>query len=533
MSEHTVEASPGAEDPEDRYRRRVGLALAALAVLGAWIAVLQTNASTNEARTAREATRLASESQRAQVVADGADRGFTEVLTEAVALPERAPLRDAGQIEETFGIAPDPDRQRARVDEARASVESALGEDPGSGVVGSREDARRLSLTQAAVVEERVTWNARASQYETVITTLGVAIFLVGFTLVVGRRSRPPIAAPALLLAVYCLGWAVHIYLKPIPDVDRDAIDAVAVGQVALADGRAADALEAFDRAVEVDDGYAPGWQGRGVATLVAANPDLLNTFAVTDPDRQVVERAAADVERGLEETVDPSAESLTGAALTAIVGGEWELADELLREATEANQLTPAVALARAAVAVALGDGDRAGELLEQIVVEFADLAGTDTARGVVANHLSMLEWIKVAEPERAELAAEQQARVVRLSLAGVDGAAAPESPVEAAVSVTELEFTDGLTRVGIDVTGIPAGVPVAVAGYERPSPDGPWVQPSELYYVGPAPTPSERRPLTIPTPRACAPVEYRFDLWVGDALVDSVTAPGVEPTC
>ena len=41
---------------------------------------------------------------------------------------------------------------------------------------------------------ERITWNNRASQYETVLTVLAVAIFLVGFTMVVphadsARRS--------------------------------------------------------------------------------------------------------------------------------------------------------------------------------------------------------------------------------------------------------------------------------------------------------------------------------------------------------
>ncbi len=67
-------------------------------------------------------------------------------------------------------------------------------------------------------------------------------------------------------------------------------------------------------------------------------------------------------------------------------------------------------------------------------------------------------------------------------------------------------------------------------VAAYERPSPDGPWVQPAELFYVGP---PSDGAGFTFRTPRACHPVEYRVDLYVNGAFAATTNYPGVAPTC
>ncbi|MBK7167650.1 MAG: hypothetical protein IPH81_21015 [Candidatus Microthrix sp.] len=41
-----------------------------------------------------------------------------------------------------------------------------------------------------------------------------MALFLVGFTLVLNRRTRPPVLVPGLILAVYVAGWALWIHAK-------------------------------------------------------------------------------------------------------------------------------------------------------------------------------------------------------------------------------------------------------------------------------------------------------------------------------
>jgi tetratricopeptide (TPR) repeat protein len=523
------------EDPsrEGRYKRRIGITLATLAFVGGWIAVLQTNASTNESRTTREATRLAAEAETADVVDKGLHRGLAQIEAETDTFESRPVF---GMLQESVADAGgtlDPAQQQQRLDEALASVEASLDLDP-ERLTAVSEEAASLSLEQVAVVEQRITWNARASQYETVMTTLAVAIFLIGFTMVVARRTRPPFVGPGLALAVFCFGWAIHIYLKPIPDVAPEAIDATAAGQVALEDGRPEDAIGRFEDAVEADDGYAPAHAGLGLSRLVAANPDLLRNFAITDDEPVVVESAAATIDTALEMGGDRDPTTLTYAALTEIVRGNWDRAAELLERAIELNARTPGLGLARSAVAVGQGESALADEWSARAVDQVADQVGTDTNQSLASQYLTLLEWVQFREPTRAGLATrmrDQAIAQIAAARAALDGREVPE-PVDqpTQLQIDAVDFSDGVTTVALAPVALPPGASVVVAGYERPAPDAPWVQPAELFYVGP---PGDGSGVTLDTERACVAVEYRFDLYVNGRFVDSAIAAGGPATC
>ena len=111
----------------------------------------------------------------------------------------------------------------------------------------------------------------------------------------------------------------------------------------------------------------------------------------------------------------------------------------------------------------------------------------------------------------------------------AGGDESDLPD-PAGAAVSIAEVGYVDGETSVRLDVTGVPEGARVELVGYERPAPGAAWVQPTQLFYVGPVPT---GEGVSVEGERNCVAVEYRFDLYVGGRLADSATAPGGQPTC
>lgn len=521
-----------------RYKRRIGMLLAVLALVGAWIAVLQTNAATNEARAAREATRLAADAQRAQVVEQGAESGFEEIGSQIASLPERRVFQPVDALAEDVGdpagASLDPDRAADRLEAAEDLVNDSLGPEVGR-MRAVREEARRTSLLQAAVVEERVTWNARASQYETVITTLGVAIFLIGFTLVVNRRLRPPIVVPGLILALYCFGWSTHIYLKAIPDVDRDAISAVATGDVALDEARPADASAEFDRALELDDDYPPAHEGSALARLLAANPDLFRTVAITDASPEVIDDASAEIERALELSDEASVETLTGAAVVALVATDWDRAAEVLDEAIEANPLTPSLQLWRIVVAAAQGEGDEATDMANELFGEFADLRATDTARNLLAQFFSLLEWAE-ANGAPAEVIDDLRTEAVALTAttaAGRDLGDAPSDDVGFGVIRAEYSPDDLATDVAFEISGVGSDDVITVAGYERPAPGASWIQAPELYYVGPPGAGGAGSGMSIPTVRACRAVEYRFDFYVEGEFITSDTAPGGDPTC
>jgi tetratricopeptide (TPR) repeat protein len=518
-------------DPtEARYKRAVGITLALLAVLGGWIAVLATNAGTNESRTTREATRLASQSQTENLLAKGAEAGVEQIDAERDTFPTRGAFRLPEEAAAQIGLALDEARAEARLEQAETELDEALG-GGGSRLRALAESARRLSLEASATVQERITWNARASQYETVLTTLAVAIFLIGFTLVVSSRLRPPLAVPGLVLAVFCLGWAVHIYRKPIPDVDRSAIADVAVGQVAFDEGRSDDALEAFDRAIGTDADYAPAHQGRALARLGAANPDLQRTFAITDTSTEMLSAAAADAERARQLDAGDQTTTLAVAGLVAILAEDWDRAADLLEDAIEANELTPDLQLWRSAVAVAQGDDAAASAWYERAVDRFGGLEGTNEARLIVGRYLTLLEWVEARAPERAEPAARFRADAIRvLTTRATDRQLAEGTAPGATIRVDTVAFADDRTFVDLDVGGVAPDAVITVVGYERPAPGATWVQSPELLYVGPS---ADNEGLGILTPRACVPVEYRFDLYVEGEPVGRADAPGGAPTC
>ncbi|MEZ5267864.1 MAG: hypothetical protein R2789_04590 [Microthrixaceae bacterium] len=133
---------------------------------------------------------------------------------------------------------------------------------------------------------------------------------------------------------------------------------------------------------------------------------------------------------------------------------------------------------------------------------------------------------------PDQAQLATEfTEQAVAAATEASVGRALDPSGQAPVTLDVVEATFADDTTTLRFSYDGIPNDAAVAIVGYERPAPRATWVQPAELFYA-PGEVPSGGEGVTINT-RSCAPVEYRFDLYVEGQLVDSVTSPGVGATC
>ncbi len=81
-----------------------------LALLGAWIAILQTNAATNESSSAREATRLASEAQTARIVDDGIGAALDEIDSEIELFASRPAFNIDESAAADVGATVDPER---------------------------------------------------------------------------------------------------------------------------------------------------------------------------------------------------------------------------------------------------------------------------------------------------------------------------------------------------------------------------------------------------------------------------------------
>lgn len=521
-----------ADDPsESRYKRRVGISLATLAVLAAFIAFVQTGASNNEAATARQATRLAAEAQTADVLSKGIQSGLNEVDAELSLLPDREVFGDTEGIASQFGVQVDPDRAQQRSAQAEEAIEQSLGEDRTLSAEFDTE-AQRLSLEQALVVEQRVSWNAKASQYDTVLTVLAVAIFLVGFTLVVGRNLRPPLAIPGMILALVCAGWAAQIYFKPTPEVSREAIDATAEGRYLQSIGDTQAAIGQFDTALESTPDYTEALISRALSGVLEANPDLQATLAWTDTSAEVLDRAAADVELAIDSGAQEDPTAWAVAAVVAVGRGDWDAAAEYLEEGIRLNELAAELYLWRAAVAAGQGDVDAARDWLLQAQANFGDL-GEDRIRTLAAQYLTLLEYVAAVDPDQADIASQlEEGGIAALAESRKGSPLVAGSSPDAGFTGANATFSDDNTTVDLDVTGIDDGAQIVIAGFEDPGGGNGWVQSPELFYSGPAGQGREGG-VTIRTPRNCAPTEFRFDLYVEGEFRDSTTVPGGSATC
>ncbi|MEZ5169487.1 MAG: hypothetical protein R3A49_01915 [Acidimicrobiia bacterium] len=505
-----VEASEAADA---RYRRRIGVLLALIAVATALVGAVETRASTNESWYARETTRTGVEAMAANVTRAAAVGVNTDLDASQAALAssslfsadERA--ADLAQAEvENLAVQPELDRLTL--------------------------DAQRLTLKQAAQAETRVTWNNRASQYGTVITTLGVALFLVGFTLVLSRRVRPPILLPGILLTIYCLGWTTWIWQREIPDTPDAAIEATAAGNTAVAAGTYDSALGEFDAAVARDSGYASAFSGRSAAGFLAANPDYLTTGAVTDVDSDVFEQSVDDAGRAVDLSDGRDFLAFYLEALTSFYDGGYDDAVAASEQALAINPQAAQVYFLEAAAELARGNDGAARNSYEAGVDVLDPTEASEANRILIADFTNQLEQARYAVPELADTVDDAIRRIAlaeaRLSFGSVTGTA----PDGATVEVPTLEWDDGELHVAVGYKGLPPDTRVSAYLFERPIEAGAWVQPFEFAVFGEL-TGEGTLENSLAAPRQCAPTELRLDVYLDGALADSVTRPGVPATC
>lgn len=523
-----------ADAEAEQYRRRVAILLAAVAVLGAWIAVLQTNAGTNESATARETTRTAVEAQSSSVVVEGLETMRTGAQAEVETIPLRNTFTQelSAFIPEESLPFTDVERVAEGMDIAAETASELTQGDPDL-VFGLAVEQREKSLERDALTEERITWNARASQYETVITVLGVALFLIAFTLVLSRKIRPPILIPGLVLVCYCFGWALWIYNKPIPDVDREAITATATGDVQLDIGEVEAAILSLDEAIEIDDDYLPPYSVRSIANVTLANPDILETFAITDNSSAEFQAAVDDALRALELGGDEDITTLAVAGILAMAANEYEIAHDAIGRALELNENSPGLYLFSSVMDLAIGNLDEATAELEQALTFIAPSEPSGRIRALTADYFSWLGWIEDQNPDLAADAAElreQMAAAEAFLTEGVEQTG--EVPPGAGIRLNAADFNDGVALFDIELLGVDENDYLSIIIFEQPSEGGPWVQSEQLAFVGPAVvSESEGNPVEIT--RACHPVRFRVDLYVEGVFASTDTARGVAATC
>lgn len=532
MSETNDRAGPTAEKPDGEGSSRgplgrwIGVSLAAIAVVGAVIGILQTDASVNEANTARETTRTAVSALRAGVI-----EGASELLEEDIDAEFGALLREQAFVARQAGNAAEP----LTTDQLRGIVPEG-GDLPG---VRTRQalrelsfESERLALRQAALSETRVTWNDRSTQYTTAIAVLAVALFLVGFSLVLGGRRRVTFYVLGLVVAVTVVGATIYIRQLPVPETPDEAVAATARGTVASDQGSNNRAVELFGEAIAIDDDYGEPYSRRAIARVLADNPDLRATGALTG-EIPTLEQAAADARRGFELGGERDLLALAFATIVNLYVGEYEKSAERASEAIAINGQIPEFRFARSAAEVGLGDADAAEASLEGALELLSGSDPSERTRGLVAEYLTYLEQVAELTPERADLVGEIEERIIGIETSfNLDRELSGRPPDRGSVEVEGLRYEDGRFQLGVNWNDVPPGTALTLIGFERPAPEKGWVQPSELALFREIAS-SGAETGRVPIKRACTPVELRVDVYLDGAFIESFTGPGGEATC
>ena len=522
------DGEPAADDGDDRgtLGRWIAVSLAAIAVVGAAIAILQTDASVNESNTARETTRTAVAALRAGVTEKGGSLLEDDIEAESGALRRQLDFV-ANQAGDAAPVL------------SSSELRSILPENGNLPGVRTREALRRLSvasellsLTQAALAETRVTWNDRSTQYTTAIAVLAFALFLVGFSLVLSGTQRLVFYLFGIAVAVFTVGAVIYVYSLPIPETSSEAISATARGRVASDQGDQQRAIRLFSEAIEIDDEFAAPYSYRAIARAFAANPDLQATGAVTGGVGSL-DQAIADVRRALDLEDDRDTLALAFAAIAGLYAGQYEKSIQAADEAIAINSEVPDIRLVKSAAEVGLGD---AGAAIESLDAARDLIKGSDPSertRGLVASYLTYLEEVVHQVPERRDLAGRIEQRIIGTETEfSLGRKLSRRAPDRGSVEVTGLRYGDGQISLRTAWSDLPAGTAVTLIGFERPARGSGWVQPRELALFRTLGGSGEQTG-RVPISRNCTPVELRVDVYLDGAFSDRFTGPGGPATC
>lgn len=532
--EKTVDLPPkdGSEPSEERDRLKpaIAVSLALLVLLGAGLAILQVRASSNESNTARETTRVAVKAMRAHVVADTVAGLEPELEGERAFLPFRRPLTvGAPSLADAAGIA----TSRARTTGSLRVAQRAV-PDLGAGELlpGLQTHAEQLTLRQHALATTRITWNDRSTQYTTVIAVLAVAIFLVGFGLVVGGPIRGGAYVLGLSVALFVVGWGSWIYALPIPSTPASAIRATARGSVLTSNGEFRAAISQYEAALREAGGYATAYSGLARARLLDANPDYPVTRAVTYLGGRALAEAQLDAREAYRlDSRDILATSLL--ALTRFYRGEYDKALGTTDTAIGINPKVPDLWALKSAIEVALGNQPAARATFARGTGLLRRAAPSDQTRLLASTFLSYMAWLERYDPAHAAGARELANRAVSVETAFTLGRALPKrAPARGTVTVTGLRFAHGKLMLRLRWAGLPAGTALSVVGYERPVGGGAWTQPPGLALFATV-AGGGGRDIAVPLDRVCKPTRVRADVYLNGKRAMVHTGPGVPATC
>lgn len=255
---------------DEPFKDWIGVLIAAVAVLAAIVAFLQTDAGGRSATAYRQARRFntaALGQKESGQSAIGYSLYSAQVWYELGALARAAEERgDLAAAQRYLAV-----RERVtslspflqppyNLDLARFEADTYL--------VQATELAERAALASA----QGDAWNAKSDTYVIHLTLLAIALALYGLSTSVSRRARGPFIGVGSAIVVATVAWVLVTALGAVPTLPDGAIRAYARGVGLAYQGQTEAAIEAFDEALAQAPAYASALYGRGNAHYAQKN---------------------------------------------------------------------------------------------------------------------------------------------------------------------------------------------------------------------------------------------------------------------
>lgn len=520
---------PDIDELDTPFKRRLALVVALIALLGGIVGYTASDAGIRAAKTVRDA-------QRASVMAlaeqDTAAAQFAESFSNYVDVSTVQRRHDIDVVQaQLLGLTPRPgDAQSwAQVGQKLTDLSPLL--QPGSyanrpDLLWSKlfEAPDLATLRQQSDQQTASAWGDKANLYLGVITSLAVALTLLGLSLTVGADVRRFLLWPAGLIAAGGLTGFLIVLITPVPQTSEAAIAAVVEGDRLSGDRDFNGALAAYNRAVDLDPNYATAYQRRGGAHLVVGSPEKGNLFILSTTSKEARQAGVADLKKALD---------LGGEEYITLVNqganyfhlADYTRSEELSRRAIALNPALPLPWLNLGLALVGQGRENDAADvyqraigLIEQRPYAEERLELYAAARATLEKLLGLRRDLEASVRRFQGELVQAQGRALLPDARSADGAS---------VSVMTAKTSGSTLRITLDYSNLPSNSRLAWIVYHRLGRDQDWVQRSDLsIFEQTQLSPSGSAVREIQDTSCMTAGEYRVDLYADTKRLASVAA-------
>ena len=331
---------------------------------------------------------------------------------------------------------------------------------------------------QQGALREADGWGNKGDTYVSVVTMLAAVLFLLGISLAVENRLRYVFLGCGLLMLLISGIWVMSVYLEPVQITPEEAMEQFVEGLILsniafaapedAADEINAQALKAFEAALELDPLYADAYQWHGFTMLEKR---------LKGADPEINAQAAASMETAVELGNDNSV-VYTNLGWAYTLSGEYEKAIAALEHAIELEPTECLAYLNQGVAQLGAGQTDEANATYSDAVDCMLDENPDERANLFASGELDLsdLAYVEGDRPDIAQTLLDFKQTAVSLALLG------EIEPEETSAVVSEIAFAGAIAADGsfLDVgDSFTPGVPAVytIMQFEEMQPNAPWM--------------------------------------------------------